>query len=178
VAYLCGLMAIELDLDPVLAKRAGLLHDIGKCVDQNTEGPHALIGFELAKKYKENHTVCNAIGAHHEDIEMETPYAVLVQAADSISGARPGARRESLENYVKRLEKLENLAQGFEGVAKTFAIQAGREIRVIVEPERVDDVTADTMADGIAKRIEHEMEYPGQIKVTVIRERRSVSLAK
>jgi len=178
VAYLCGLMAIELDLDPVLAKRAGLLHDIGKCVDQNTEGPHALIGFELAKKYKENHTVCNAIGAHHEDIEKETPYAVLVQAADSISGARPGARRESLENYVKRLEKLENLAQGFEGVAKTFAIQAGREIRVIVEPERVDDVTADTMADGIAKRIEHEMEYPGQIKVTVIRERRSVSLAK
>ncbi len=178
VSYLCGLMAVELDLDPILAKRAGLLHDIGKCVDQNTEGPHALIGFELAKKYKENAVICNAIGAHHEDIEMESPYAVLVQASDSISGARPGARRESLENYVKRLEKLENLAQSFEGVAKTFAIQAGREIRVIVEPERVDDVTADVMASDIAKRIEHEMEYPGQIKVTVIRERRSVSLAK
>lgn len=178
VSYLCGLMAVELDLDPILAKRAGLLHDIGKCVDQNTEGPHALIGLELAKKYKENHVICNAIGAHHEDIEMESPYAVLVQAADSISGARPGARRESLENYVKRLEKLENLAQGFEGVAKTFAIQAGREIRVIVEPERIDDNSADLMASDIAKRIEHEMEYPGQIKVTVIRERRSVSLAK
>ena len=178
VAYLCGLLAVELDMDPKIAKRAGLLHDIGKCVDQNTEGPHALIGFELAKKYKENHTVCNAIGAHHEDIEMETPYAVLVQAADSISGARPGARRESLENYVKRLEKLELLANSFEGVQKTFAIQAGREVRVIVEPERIDDISADNLAHDIAKRIESEMEYPGQIKVTVIRERRSVALAK
>jgi ribonuclease Y len=178
VAYLCGIMAAELDLDPIIAKRAGLLHDIGKCVDQNTEGPHALLGFELAKKYKENHAVSNAIGAHHEDIEMETPYAVLVQASDSISGARPGARRESLENYVKRLEKLETLAQSFEGVQKTFAIQAGREIRVIIEPEKVDDFGADEMANGIAKKIEQEMEYPGQIKVTVIRERRSVSLAK
>ena len=178
VARLCGILAIELDLDPNIAKRAGLMHDIGKCVDQSTEGPHALIGFELAKKYKEKHAVCNAIGAHHEDIEMETPYAVLVQAADSISGARPGARRESLENYVKRLEKLETLANSFEGVQKTFAIQAGREVRVIVEPERVDDITADMMANDIAKRIEQEMEYPGQIKVCVIRERRSVSLAK
>jgi len=178
VAYLCGLLAVELDMDPKIAKRAGLLHDIGKCVDQNTEGPHALIGFELAKKYKENHTVCNAIGAHHEDIEMETPYAVLVQAADSISGARPGARRESLENYVKRLEKLELLANSFDGVLKTFAIQAGREVRVIVEPERIDDISADNLAHDIAKRIESEMEYPGQIKVTVIRERRSVALAK
>ncbi len=178
VSYLCGLMAVELDLDPIIAKRAGLMHDIGKCVDQNTEGPHALIGFELAKKYKESATVFNAIGAHHEDIEMETPYAVLVQSADSISGARPGARRESLENYVKRLEKLETLAQGFDGVAKTFAIQAGREIRVIVEPDKVNDDTADDMANSIAKRIEQEMEYPGQIKVIVIRERRSVSLAK
>lgn len=178
VSYLAGLMASELGLDPNIAKRAGLLHDIGKCVDQNTEGPHALIGFEVAKKYKEHKVVCNAIGAHHEDIEMESPYAVLVQAADSISGARPGARRESLENYVKRLEKLETLAQGFDGVAKTFAIQAGREVRVIVEPEKIDDVLADSMAAEIAKRIESEMEYPGQIKVTVIRERRSVSLAK
>lgn len=178
VAYLCGIMAAELGLDPNLAKRAGLLHDVGKCVDQNTEGPHALIGYELAKKYKENPAVANAIGAHHEDIEMETPYAVLVQAADSISGARPGARRESLENYIKRLEKLETLAQSFDGVQKTFAIQAGREVRVIVEPDRIDDVTSDQLAYEIAKKIEQEMEYPGQIKVTVIRERRSVALAK
>ncbi len=178
VAYLCGIMAAELGLDPNIAKRAGLLHDIGKCVDQNTEGPHALIGYELAKKYKEHPAVANAIGAHHEDIEMETPYAVLVQAADSISGARPGARRESLENYVKRLEKLETLAQSFEGVQKTFAIQAGREVRVIVEPDKIDDLTADQLAHDIAKKIEQEMEYPGQIKVTVIRERRSVALAK
>ncbi len=178
VAQLCGIMAIELDLDPKLAKRAGLLHDIGKCVEQNTEGPHALVGLEIAKKYKENAIVANAIGAHHEDIEMESPYAVIVQAADSISGARPGARRESLENYVKRLEKLETLAQSFDGVIKTFAIQAGREVRVIVEPEKIDDITADNLANDIAQRIEQEMEYPGQIKVIVIRERRSVSLAK
>lgn len=178
VAYLCGIMAAELGLDPHIAKRAGLLHDVGKCVDQNTEGPHALIGYELAKKYKEHPAVANAIGAHHEDIDMETPYAVLVQAADSISGARPGARRESLENYIKRLEKLETLAQSFEGVQKTFAIQAGREVRVIVEPEKVDDITSDQLANEIAKKIEQEMEYPGQIKVTVIRERRSVALAK
>lgn len=178
VAYLCGIMAVELGLDPQLAKRAGLLHDIGKCIDQNTEGPHALVGYELAKKYREHPAVANAIGAHHEDIDMETPYAVLVQAADGISGARPGARRESLENYVKRLEKLETLAQSFEGVQKTFAIQAGREVRVIVEPDRIDDIKADQLAYDIAKKIEQEMEYPGQIKVTVIRERRSVALAK
>ena len=178
VSYLCGLMASELGLDATLAKRAGILHDIGKCVDKNTEGPHALLGMDLAKRFKENKIVCNAIGAHHEDIEMENPISVLVQAADSISGARPGARRESLENYVKRLEKLENLAQSFSGVAKTFAIQAGREIRVIVEPDNVDDVSADLMAEDISKRIEGELEYPGQIKVTVIRERRSVALAK
>ena len=178
VAYLSGLMASELGLDANIAKRAGLLHDIGKCVDKNTEGPHALIGMEYAKKYKENKIVCNAIGGHHEDIEMEYPISVLIQASDSISGARPGARRESLENYIKRLEKLESIAQGNEGVAKTFAIQAGREIRVIVEPDRIDDVTADGLANDIADRIEREMEYPGQIKVTVIRERRSVALAK
>ncbi len=178
VSYLSGLMAAELGLDADAAKRAGILHDIGKCVDQNTEGPHALIGMDIAKKYRENRTICNAMGAHHEDIEMETPIAVLVQAADSISGARPGARRESLENYVKRLEKLENLASEFNGVSKSFAIQAGREIRVIVEPDNVTDETADSMAEEIAERIESDLEYPGQIKVTVIRERRSVSLAK
>jgi ribonuclease Y len=178
VAYLCGIMAVELGLDPKMAKRAGILHDIGKCVDRNTEGPHALLGFDLAKKYKEHPIVCNAIGAHHEDIEMETAIAVIVQAADSISGARPGARRESLENYVKRLEKLETIAQSFEGVLKTFAIQAGREIRVMIEPERVDDLTADQLAHDIAGRIENEMEYPGQVKVTVIRERRSIGIAK
>lgn len=178
VSYLCGLMASELGLDSNLAKRAGILHDIGKCVDKNTDGPHALIGMDIAKKFKENKVICNAIGAHHEDIEMVSPISVLVQAADSISGARPGARRESLENYVKRLEKLENLAQSFSGVSKTFAIQAGREIRVIVEPESVNDANADLMAEDISKRIENELEYPGQIKVTVIREKRSVALAK
>lgn len=178
VAYLSGIMAIELGLDPILAKRAGLLHDMGKCVDRNIEGPHALLGYEIAKKYKEHAVVANAIGAHHDEIEMETPIAALVQAADGISGARPGARRESLENYIKRLEKLEALANSFEGVTKTFAIQAGREIRVIVEPERVDDLLADTIAHDLAAKIENEMEYPGQIRVTIVRERRSVAFAK
>ena len=178
VSYISGLMAAELGLDATMAKRAGLLHDIGKCIDKNTEGPHALLGMDYAKKYKENKVVCNAIGAHHEDIEILYPMSVLIQAADGISGARPGARRESLENYIKRLEKLEAIAQSNEGVSKTFAIQAGREIRVIVEPDRIDDVNADSLASGIAAKIEQEMEYPGQIKVTVIRERRSVALAK
>jgi ribonuclease Y len=171
-------MAAELGLDAKMAKRAGLLHDIGKCIDKNTEGPHALLGMDFAKKYKENKVVCNAIGAHHEDIEILYPLSVLIQAADGISGARPGARRESLENYIKRLEKLEAIAQSNDGVSKTFAIQAGREIRVIVEPDRIDDVNADSLASEIASKIEQEMEYPGQIKVTVIRERRSVALAK
>lgn len=177
VAHLCGIMAAELGLDVVQAKRSGLLHDVGKCVEKDST-PHALIGMEIAKKYREKPIVCNAIGAHHEDIDMESPIAVLVQAADSISGARPGARRESLENYVKRLQKLEDIALGFDGVSKTFAIQAGREIRVIVEPDKVDDYLADSIASDIANKIEVEMEYPGQIKVTVVRERRSVALAK
>ena len=178
VSYLCGIMARELGLDANLARRAGLMHDMGKCVDRNIEGPHALLGFEIAKRYKEHPIVCNAIGAHHEDIEMETPIAVIVQAAAAISGARPGARRESLEAYVKRLDTLETLARSFEGVAKTYAIQAGREVRVMVEPERVDDLIADQLAHDIAEKIQQEMEYPGQIKVTVIRERRSVGYAK
>ncbi len=178
VAYLCAIMARELGLDVHHAKRAGLMHDMGKCVDRNIEGPHALLGYEIAKRYKEHPVVCNAIGAHHEDIEMESPIAVLVQAADAISGARPGARRESLEAYVKRLETLETLARSFEGVAKTYAIQAGREVRVMVEPDRVDDLFADQLSHDIAHKIQQEMEYPGQIKVTVIRERRSVSFAK
>ena len=178
VAWICGIMAAELDLDPKIAVRAGLLHDIGKCVDKNIEGPHALLGMEIVKKYKEHAIVINAVGSHHEDIEMESPYAPIVQAADAISGARPGARRESLEGYVKRLEKLEAVATGFEGVAKTYAIQAGREVRVMVEHDRIDDALADQLANDIAEKIQQEMEYPGQIKVTVIREKRAIAYAK
>ena len=178
VAFLTGALAAELRLDAVLAKRAGLLHDVGKCVDKSIEGPHALLGYEIAKKYGEHPVVANAIGSHHEDIPMESPIAALVQAADAISGARPGARRESVEGYVKRLEKLEELAQSFRGVSKTYAIQAGREVRVVVEQDRVDDVHADQLAHDISRKIQEEMEYPGQIKVTVIREYRSVAYAK
>ncbi|GAB5466044.1 MAG: ribonuclease Y [Candidatus Kapaibacteriales bacterium] len=178
VGHLCGIMAGQLGLDVKLAKRAGLLHDIGKIAPKEMEGPHALVGMELAKKFKEHPIVLNAIGAHHEDIEMTHPISVIVQAADSISGARPGARRESLENYTKRLEKLEEIGGDWPGVKKVFAIQAGRDLRVIVEPDKVNDMRADEMAELIAKRIEEEMEYPGQIKVTVIRERRSVGIAK
>lgn len=178
VAFLSGMMASELGLDPSLAKRAGLFHDIGKCVDRSIEGPHALLGYEVAKKFGEHAVVANAIGSHHDDIPMESPIAALVQAADAISGARPGARRESVEGYVKRLEKLEALANSFQGVAKTYAIQAGREIRVVVEHEKVDDALADQLAHDIAAKIQQEMEYPGQIKVIVIREFRSVAFAK
>ena len=178
VAFLTGLMAAELNLEVGLAKRAGLLHDIGKCVDKSIEGPHALIGSEIAKKCGEHHVVVNAIGSHHDDIPMESPISALVQSADAISGARPGARRESVEGYVKRLERLEALAQSFQGVAKTYAIQAGREVRVVVEQDKVDDGMADQLAHDIAAKVQQEMEYPGQIKVTVIREFRSVAYAK
>ena len=178
VAFLTGMMAAELGLDSNLAKRAGLLHDIGKCVDKSIEGPHALLGYEIAKKYGEHHIVANAIGSHHDDIPMESPIAALVQASDAISGARPGARRESVEGYAKRLEKLETFANSFQGVEKTYAIQAGREVRVVVEPTKVDDAHADQLAHDIAAKIQQEMEYPGQIKVTVIREFRSTAIAK
>ena len=178
VAYLTGILAAELGIEPVIAKRSGLLHDIGKVLDKDFEGPHALIGYEIAKKYKEPGIVVNAIGSHHEDMDMEHPIAVLVQAADAISGARPGARREPIEGYVKRLETLETLARSFQGVAKTYAIQAGREVRVVVEHEKIDDIIADKLSREIAQKIEQEMEYPGQIKVTVIREVRKISYAK
>lgn len=178
VAYLSGIMAAELGLDVPLAKKAGLLHDVGKTVDKSIEGPHALLGYELAKKYKEHPVVINAIGSHHDDMEMDNQISPLVQAADAISGARPGARREPLESYVKRLENLEKLAKGFNGVSKTYAIQAGREIRVVVEPDKLDDSYSDRLAFDIAKKIQDEMDYPGQIKVTVIREVRKIAYAK
>jgi ribonuclease Y len=178
VAYMTGIMAAELGLDPVLAKRAGLLHDIGKTVDRSVEGPHALLGMELCKKFNEPGVVINAVGSHHEDIPMEHPIAALVQAADAISGARPGARRESVEEYIKRLEKLEGIAKSFNGVVNTYAIQAGREVRVIVSHEKLTDALADQLAHDIARKIENDMEYPGQIKVVVVREFRSVAVAK
>lgn len=178
VAMLAGIIAAELGLDPTYAKRGALLHDIGKTVEKGVEGPHALLGWEITKKYNEHPIVVNAVGSHHDDIEMEHPVAAIVQAADSISGSRPGARREPLEGYVKRLEKLEAIAKSFEGVAKTYAIQAGREVRVVVEHEKIDDVTADRLAQEIAGKIQEEMEYPGQIKVVVIREVRKIAFAK
>lgn len=178
VCHLAGMMAAELGADVKLAKRAGLLHDIGKAIDHEVEGPHVTIGADLAKKYRESAAVVHGIAAHHGDVEPETVEAVLVQAADAISAARPGARRETLENYIKRLENLEQIADSFEGVDKSYAIQAGREIRIIVKPERVDDVIATQMARDIVKRIEGELDYPGQIKVTVIREVRAVEYAR
>ena len=178
VAYLAGLMASELGLDPTLAKRAGLLHDIGKAVDHEVEGPHAIIGADIAKKYHESPIIVNAIGAHHGDIEMQSLEAVLVQAADAISAARPGARRETLEPYIKRLEKLEEIANSYEGVEKSFAIQAGREVRIMVKPEQIDDAGLIDMSRKLVKKIETELEYPGQIKVNVIRETRAIDYAK
>lgn len=178
VSFLAGLMAQELGADVKAAKRAGLLHDIGKAVDHEYEGTHIQIGVDLAKKYKEKENIVNAIAAHHGDVPAETVEAVLVQAADAISGARPGARRESLENYIKRLEKLETLANSFAGVEQSYAIQAGREIRVIVKPDQVNDARTVFLAKEIAQKLESELEYPGQIKVNVIRETRSVEYAK
>lgn len=178
VSYLAGLMASELGADIKIAKRAGLLHDIGKAVDHEVEGTHIQIGVDLTKKFKESQAVIHAIEAHHNDVEPKTLEAIIVQAADAISGARPGARRESLENYVKRLEKLEGLANSFAGVEQSYAIQAGREIRVIVKPEQVNDASTIFLAKEIANKLEQELEYPGQIKVSVIRETRSVEYAK
>jgi len=178
VCYLCGIMAAELGLNVKQAKRAGLLHDIGKAVDQESEGVHALIGADLAKRYGESPKVVHVIAAHHEDIPLESILAVLVQAADTLSGARPGARREMLETYVKRLEDLEKVALSFKGISKTYAIQAGREIRLIVESEKVNDEEAALLSREVAKKIEQDLTYPGQIKVTVIRETRSVDYAR
>ncbi|MCH5277246.1 MAG: ribonuclease Y [Desulfovibrionaceae bacterium] len=178
VSALCGMMAAELGMDIKRAKRAGLLHDIGKAVDHEVEGSHALIGADIAKKYGEGKDIIHAIAAHHEDQHPETTLAVLVQAADSLSGARPGARKELLENYVKRLEDLEGIAAAFPGVSKAYAIQAGRELRVMVNPDNVNDDAAYLLCRDIAGKIEENLTYPGQIRVTVIRERRSVSLAK
>jgi len=178
VGFLCGVMASELGLNVKQAKRAGLLHDIGKAVDHEVEGPHALIGAELAKKYNESPAVIHAIAAHHEEVAPESVLAVLVQAADTLSGARPGARQEMLESYVKRLDDLEKIATSFAGVTKSFAIQAGREIRIMVEGKIVGDDQSFVLCRDIAKRIEKELTYPGQIKVTVIRETRAVEYAR
>ncbi|MBM7869000.1 ribonuclease Y [Clostridium pascui] len=178
VSYLAGLMASELGMDPTLAKRAGLLHDIGKAVDHEVEGPHALIGAEIAKKCHESSVIVNAIAAHHGDVEFQSLEGILVQAADAISAARPAARRETLEAYIKRLEKLEEIANSYEGVEKSYAIQAGREVRIIVKPEEIDDAGSVEMARNIVKKIEGELEYPGQIKVNVIRETRAIEYAK
>lgn len=177
-ANICGLLASELKLDPVIARRIGLLHDIGKATDQDIEGSHAAVGMELAQRYEESPVVCNAIGAHHEEIECNSLYAILIQAADAVSSARPGARRETLELYVRRLHKLESIADSFDGVRKSYAIQAGRELRIAVKPEQIDDDSAAELARIIARKIESDMEYPGQIKVTVIRETRASETAR
>ena len=178
VAFIAGMMASELNIDQAKARRAGLLHDIGKAVSHEVEGSHALIGMEYAKKYREDPEVVHAIGAHHEDIEQNSPLDLVVDAADALSGARPGARREVLEAYVKRIEDLEKISTSFEGVEKAYAIQAGREIRVMVQHERISDADAVVLSKDIAKKIESEMSYPGQIKITVIRETRSTEYAK
>jgi ribonuclease Y len=178
VANFCATMAAELGLNVKLAKRAGLLHDIGKVPDDNPELPHAILGMQLAEKYKEHPEVCNAIGAHHDEVEMTSMLSPIIQVCDAISGARPGARREVVESYIKRLKELEELALSYPGVEKTFAIQAGRELRVVVESEKISDAQSEILAADISNRIQTEMTYPGQIKVTVIRETRSVAFAK
>jgi ribonuclease Y len=178
VSQLSGTMASELGVDPMLARRAGLLHDIGKAVDHEVEGSHVQIGVDIAKKFKENADIIHAIEAHHGDVEPHTVIACIVQAADAISAARPGARRENLENYIHRLEKLEEIANSFDGVEKSFAIQAGREIRIMVKPEVIDDSKMVLVARDIVSKIENELDYPGQIKVNVIRESRATEYAK
>ena len=178
VAYLSGVMASELGLDPVPAKRAGLLHDLGKAVDHEVEGSHAVIGADLARRFGEKPSIVHAIEAHHNDVEPNSVLDVLVQAADAVSAARPGARKETLDAYIKRLEKLEEIANSYKGVERTYAIQAGREVRVMVQPELVDEAETTVLAHDIAKRIEDEMQYPGQVKVVVIRESRAIGIAK
>ena len=178
VAELCGIMASELGLDPVIARRAGLLHDLGKAIDHEVEGPHAVIGADLARRYGEKPIIVHAIEAHHGDVDPNSVLAVLVMAADAISASRPGARRESAENYIKRLEKLEEIANAHEGVERTYAMQAGREVHVMVQPDKISDAQATVLAHDIAHQIEEEMEYPGQVRVVVIRESRAVDIAK
>jgi ribonuclease Y len=178
VSYIAGLMAAEIGADVKLARRAGLLHDIGKAVTAEVDGSHVALGVEIANKYRENKDIVHAIEAHHNDVEPITALDFIIQAADAISAARPGARREDVENYIKRLQKLEEVAGDFEGVEKTFAIQAGREVRIMVKPEMVDDDKMKILARDIAKKIEGELDYPGQIKVSVIRESRTVDYAK
>ncbi|HEX3078981.1 MAG TPA: HDIG domain-containing protein, partial [Puia sp.] len=178
VANLCSIMAAELGLNPKLAKRAGLLHDIGKVPEEESELSHALLGMKLAEKYNEHPAIINAIGAHHDEVEMTFVISPIVQACDAISGARPGARREMLQQYLQRLKELENLALGYDGVEKAYAIQAGRELRVIVEAEKITDKQAEELSFSLSQKIQNDMTYPGQIKVTVIREKRAVSFAK
>ena len=178
VAHIAGLMAAELGVDVAMAKRAGLLHDLGKSIDHEVEGSHVQLGADLARKFKENPVIVNAIEAHHGDVEPKTVIAVLVQAADAISAARPGARRENVENYIRRLQKLEELTGSYPGVEKAYAIQAGREVRIMVKPEEVSEDNMILLARDVAKKIEAELEYPGQIKVNVIRETKAVEYAK
>ncbi|MEO9257518.1 MAG: HD domain-containing protein, partial [Crocinitomicaceae bacterium] len=178
VANLCAIMAAELGLNVKVAKRAGLLHDIGKVPDEEPELPHAILGMKMAEKYNEKPDVCNAIGAHHDEIEMTTLISPIVQVCDAISGARPGARREMVESYIKRIKDLENVALSYEGVSQAYAIQAGRELRIMVESEKVSDARADELSFLISQQIQEEMTYPGQVKVTVIREKRAINYAK
>ena len=178
VANLCGIMASELGLDVILAKRIGLLHDIGKALDHEMEGSHIELGINVARKYRESELVIHAIHSHHGDVEPKTPYEFILQAADTASAARPGARRENIENYIKRLEKLENIVSSFAGVKSCYAIQAGREVRVMLNPEIIDDENMIPLARNICNKIENELDYPGQIKVNVIRESRASDFAK
>jgi ribonucrease Y len=177
-AHIAGMMASELRLDPTLLKRCALLHDIGKALTHEVEGSHALIGAEIARRYGEHEDVVHAIEAHHNEVEVKTVEAVLTQAADAISGGRPGARRESLEAYVKRLERLEEIAHSHDGVDKVFAMQAGREVRVMVQPDAIDDIQAQVLARDIAKQVEEELTYPGQIRIMVVRESRATEFAR